>query len=101
MLNRPSHETLAARTPGTRVETLVEDAVPLGPLRLPGRVVDAAEGRPWGFVADVEHDDVRWREAWIDASQVDDRAQEQAGRADEQQRHRELRRHERPLQPVA
>ena len=68
-----------------RVETLVEDAVPLGPQRLPGRVVNAAEGRLWGLVADVEHDDVRGREAWIDASQVDDRAQEQAGRAGEQQ----------------
>ena len=73
MLKRPSQETL------------VEDAVALGPLRLPGRVVNAAEGSPRGFVADVEQDDVRGREAWIDASQVDDCAQEQAGRAGEQQ----------------
>ena len=84
-----------------RVEALVEDAVALGPPRLLRRVVNAAERRLWRFVADVEHDDVRWREAWIDARQVHDRAQQQAGRADEQQRHRELRGHERPLQPAA
>ena len=70
MLNRPSHDTLAASNARHGVEALVEDAVSLGPLRLPRRVVNAAEGRLWSFVADVEHDDVRWREAWIDASEV-------------------------------